>query len=250
MHHSWERMPFAAVAATAVVLIQAAPLFVLDRRQRAAGVRQRAEGAWIKNLTWYIDERVLPMLPGQFGGDYTTGIRLTTAMVYDMAAALGLGNYNDNDPPEVVLTQLVSLPIPLVPARHSCPQCPGQLPLHYRQTNHPDQKIWVFGPSQAQQTIVMAGRCPNCNSIIWPDRLSRIKNDGTWEDKYFKNSTHIQIGRDTWATCALGHDLGVSVTTAHLPLATFTKCWNESIRKADENIHSATISQNNLWQLY
>lgn len=93
---------------------------------------------------------------------------------------------------------------------------------------------------------MMAGKCPNCDTVIWPDRFSRIKNDGTWEDKYFNNSTNIQIGRDTCATCALGHSPGVSVTTAHLPLATFTKCWNESIPKADENMYPVTISQKNL----
>ena len=96
--NSWERLPLAAMAATIIAVIQATPIFEIDRVQRAAG--NRTSSAWVTHLAEHLDQTVLPGLPGIFGAEYlaakkqpddsTCSARINSQMLYDLAASLRL----------------------------------------------------------------------------------------------------------------------------------------------------------------
>ena len=61
--NSWERLPLAAMAATIMAVIQAVPIFEIDRVQWAAG--NRTSSAWITHLAEHLDKTVLLSGPSQ-----------------------------------------------------------------------------------------------------------------------------------------------------------------------------------------
>jgi hypothetical protein len=59
------------MAATVIVVIQAAPIFKLDQfQQEQTGCQSTM---WITHLAKHLDADVLSKLPGQFGAEYSNG---------------------------------------------------------------------------------------------------------------------------------------------------------------------------------
>ncbi len=52
-------------------MIRAAPLLKFDKLQRDGG--GRTSTAWISHFAKYLDQDVLPSLPGHFGAEYSAG---------------------------------------------------------------------------------------------------------------------------------------------------------------------------------
>jgi len=94
--NSWERLPLVAMAATVIAVVQAAPIFEIDRIQRAMG--NRASSAWVTHLAEHLDKTILPGLPGIFGTEYLAAeyqpddpshsAQVKPRMLYDLTTSL------------------------------------------------------------------------------------------------------------------------------------------------------------------
>lgn len=253
--HSWERLPLAAVGATILMVIRAAPLFFFDLRQKHTGAPGRQTTAWITQLNKFLDLTVLPSLPSPFGLEYCQGYyedsgeaddssaRLSPQMLYDLASALNITASPSPSPHE----NQISLPMPLFPFSYTCPECDGML--KYRKTGRVNP-YWISHSSHSYHVPVLAGICTTCETVVYPDRYTRAAEDESLEDVLHTGAEHILIGKGHYASRSLASSLAASVIHAHIPISTFATCWNTTTQSLLDGEESASLSHKNLWHLF
>ncbi|KAF8583645.1 hypothetical protein K439DRAFT_1617349 [Ramaria rubella] len=147
------------MAAAILMVTRAGPIFTLDQIQREKTHKRGT--AWIKHLAIHIDA-TLASLPGPFGHEYSQGVRLNTpemgqqslritpAMVYDLAQALNIPANGAHHPGQSSL----HLPLPLFPPILSCPSCNNYITRESHTT-----KAWVLETETAYEVPVFVGEC-------------------------------------------------------------------------------------------
>lgn len=97
--YPWERLLLVSIATVVTALIEAAPLFKLDSKQRET--MKRNSTIWVWHLVKHLDEQ-LQKLPGPFGAEYAAGVYASThaaehrsfllseEIIYSLAEYLGL----------------------------------------------------------------------------------------------------------------------------------------------------------------
>ena len=250
--NSWERLPLAAMAATIMAVIQAAPIFEIDRVQRAAG--NRTSSAWITHLAEHLDKTVLPGLPSIFGAEYAAAetqphdeshsMRVSTQMLYDLAVSLHLDR--DEFSREPLHTLNVAIQPPMFPPVSCCPNCGGPL---YRSRSGNTYSAWCFDSSTAVRTPVFLGECRNneCKVVVHPDQFSQKRGD---DHIYFPSPQFMQIGKAKFASQSLRIMVSNLVVTGHLPLSTFAECWNKSQPPSIQPSQQNLLQHGSLWQLF
>jgi hypothetical protein len=249
------------MAATVIAVIQAAPIFKLDKVQQEQTGRQST--AWIKRLAEHLDTDVLPKLPGQFGTEYSNGnqqeqldanhqsIRVNHTMLYDLANHLRVLENNEQLTEPFHYRQL-TIHLPLIPPVSCCPSCGSCL---YCPRSRHTYKAWVYDPHEAEQVPVYLAECRNkdCLTSVHPDRFTRDVAGGGSNNIYFQNPQVLQIGRGKFATQQLGTSLSCFVITGHLPLSTFADSWNSA--HSPKGAQGATLPNSqlqhaSLWRLF
>ena len=250
--NSWERLPLVAMAATVIAVVQAAPIFEIDRVQRATG--NRASSAWVTHLAEHLDKTILPGLPGIFGTEYLAAeyqlddpshsARVNPQMLYDLATSLRVDQNKFSREPLHTLN--IEIQSPLIPPVSNCPNCGAPL---YRSRSGNTYSAWCFNPGGAARVPVFLGECRNndCKVVVHPDRFTRNRGD---DNVYFPSPQVIQIGKGKFALRSLGNLLSNLVVTGHLPLSTFAECWNKSRPSAMEPSQQNSLQHGSLWQLF
>ena len=241
------------MAATIIAVIQATPIFEIDRIQCAAG--NRTSSAWVTHLAEYLDQTVLPGLPGIFGAQYlaaekqpddsTCSAHINSQMLYDLAASLHL-DQNEFSYQEPLHPLDINIQSPIIPPVSNCPNCRGPL---YRSRSGNTYSAWCFCPSGATRIPVFLGECRNndCKVVVHPDRFTRNRGD---DNVYFPSPQVVQIGKGKFASRSLGTLLSNLVVTGHLPLSTFADCWNKSRPSSMEPSLQNSLQHGSLWQLF
>lgn len=227
----------------------------------------RRTTAWISHFVDYLDTSILPLLPLQFGNEYSAGMeretgdpllsrRLDVHMVYDLARQLGLpiADLDEEKPANVKL----HLPAPLIPFSFRCPQCGQTLK---RPSHGHTHSIWLYESSGAHFVPELFAECTNraCKTLVRSDRYTRDRNNEGERDVYALEADALCIGRGRYASRELAIGLSTAVANAHVPLSTFATCWNVSQSHRHERLDHRdlpavncppALSHTNCWRLF